>query len=79
MTPKVRLSQAIVYTASSRTKHENGTVNKMAGQNIGAHSEKEVRWAVKIPTNQEPTIKNCDILSVEYFLKVMSRNSCDIV
>ncbi|XP_051923410.1 arrestin domain-containing protein 3 [Hippocampus zosterae] len=70
MTPKVRLSQAIVYTASGRTKHENSTVNKMAGQNIGAHSEKEVRWAVKIPTHQEPTIKNCDIISVEYFLKV---------
>ncbi|XP_061528232.1 arrestin domain-containing protein 3-like [Phycodurus eques] len=70
MIPKVRLSQVIVYTASSSTKHESSTVNKMAGQNIGPRSEKEVRWAVKIPTNQEPTIKNCEIISVEYSLKV---------
>uniref|UniRef100_A0A3Q2YDC3 Arrestin C-terminal-like domain-containing protein n=1 Tax=Hippocampus comes TaxID=109280 RepID=A0A3Q2YDC3_HIPCM len=70
MTPKVHLYQVIVYTASGRTKHENSTVNKMAGHNIGAHSEKEVSWAVKIPTHQKPTIKNCKIISVEYFLKV---------
>ncbi|XP_077378786.1 arrestin domain-containing protein 3-like isoform X2 [Festucalex cinctus] len=70
MTPKVRLSQVIVYTASSSTKHENRTINKMAHQIIGPHSEKEVKWAVKIPTNQEPTIKNCEIISLEYILKV---------
>ncbi|XP_077417856.1 arrestin domain-containing protein 3-like [Vanacampus margaritifer] len=70
MTPKVRLFQVIIYTASSSTKHENRTVNKMAHQIIGPHSEKEVRWAVKIPTNQEPTIKNCEIISLEYILKV---------
>ncbi|XP_061674288.1 arrestin domain-containing protein 3 isoform X2 [Syngnathoides biaculeatus] len=70
MIPKVRLSQVIVYSARSSSKHESITINKLASQNIGPRSEKEVRWAVKIPTNQEPTIKNCEIISVEYSLKV---------
>ncbi|XP_061842624.1 arrestin domain-containing protein 3-like [Nerophis lumbriciformis] len=70
MTPKVRLSQAVVYTANTSTKHESITIHKLAGQSIGPHSEKEVSWALKIPTNQELTIKNCEILSVEYCLKV---------
>ncbi|XP_057688915.1 arrestin domain-containing protein 3 [Corythoichthys intestinalis] len=70
MIPKVRLSQVIVYTASSSTKHENGTISKLVGHNIRPHSEEEVRWEVKIPTNMQPAIKNCEIISVDYYLKV---------
>nr|XP_061811480.1 arrestin domain-containing protein 3-like [Nerophis lumbriciformis] len=70
MIPKVRLSQVIVYTASSSTKHENGTISKLVGHNIRPHSEEEVRWEVKIPINMQPAIKNCEIISVDYYLKV---------
>ncbi|XP_054630718.1 arrestin domain-containing protein 3-like isoform X2 [Dunckerocampus dactyliophorus] len=70
MIPKVRLTQAIVYTASSSTKHESKNIHKVAGQSVQPHSEKEVSWALKIPTNQELSIRNCDVISVEYYLKV---------
>nr|XP_057926329.1 arrestin domain-containing protein 3-like [Doryrhamphus excisus] len=70
MIPKVRLTQAIVYTASSSTKHESRYIHKIAGQSVHPHSNKEISWAVKIPANQELSIKNCDIISVEYSLKV---------
>ncbi|XP_077571977.1 arrestin domain-containing protein 3-like [Stigmatopora nigra] len=70
MTPKVRLFQMIEYIASSRTRHENSTISKLVGQNIRPHSEGEVRWEVKIPTNIQPGIKNCEIITIDYHLKV---------
>jgi len=70
MTPKFRLGKKVIYRASGSTKREESTIIKVVENRIQAHTELEVRCIMKIPLDQTTTIQNCDILSVEYHLKV---------
>ena len=70
MTPKFSLTQNVVYRANSNTKHESNVIQKLCGNCIKSKTQKEVRCVMKIPCKQMQTIHNCEIISVEYYLKV---------
>ncbi|XP_041856246.1 arrestin domain-containing protein 3-like [Melanotaenia boesemani] len=70
MTPKFTIKQDIVYRASGDTRHESNTVVKVAENAIKPHTQENVTCTLQIPTDQIPTIFNCEIISVEYQLKV---------
>ena len=72
MTPKFSVIQSVVYRARGDTRHENKVINKVVDNSIKAHTHKEVRCALKIPRDQMMTIQNCEIISVEYCIKVCS-------
>lgn len=72
MTPKFSLIQEVVYRANGRTKHENTVCHKVADNCIKPKTQKELRCEIKIPSDRMLTIQNCDIISVEYCLKVCS-------
>ncbi|XP_044225335.1 arrestin domain-containing protein 3-like [Thunnus albacares] len=69
MTPKFSLTQNVVYRANSNTKHESNVIQKLCDNCIKSKTQTEVRCAIKIPCNQVQTINNCEIISVEYYLK----------
>lgn len=70
MTPKFTLSQCVLYKARGHTKSDNSVISKGVDSCLRAHTQKEVRCIIGVPRNQIPTIQNCDILSVEYHVKV---------
>lgn len=74
MTPKFSLIQDVVYHANSSTKREGSVIHKVVDTCIKPQTQKEIKCQIKIPHNQMLSIQNCDILSVEYHLKV-----CDSV
>ncbi|XP_029296376.1 arrestin domain-containing protein 3-like isoform X2 [Cottoperca gobio] len=69
MIPKFRLIQEMVYHAKGSTKHEAHNILKVVGDDIKPQTQKDVTCAMKIPRDQMPTIENCDIISVKYYLK----------
>lgn len=73
MTPKFSIIQDVVYRAKGDTRHESNVIHKVVDNAVKAHTQKEVKCTLKIPRDQMITIQNCDIISVEYHLKV-----CDI-
>ncbi|KAG7243939.1 hypothetical protein INR49_006097 [Caranx melampygus] len=70
MTPKFALVREVVFRANSSTKHLSSNVHKMVDKCIHPYTEKTIHCALKIPHGQTQTIQNCDIISVEYYLKV---------
>uniref|UniRef100_A0A3Q3VW70 Arrestin C-terminal-like domain-containing protein n=1 Tax=Mola mola TaxID=94237 RepID=A0A3Q3VW70_MOLML len=66
--PKFSLQQKIVYRAYSSTKWSEQSLCKMAGDKL--KSEETISCQMKIPVDVFPTIRNCEIISVEYYLKV---------
>ncbi|XP_067376222.1 arrestin domain-containing protein 3-like [Channa argus] len=69
MTPKFSLIQDVVYRANANTKREETVIHRVVDNCMKPQTQKEVKCELKIPCNQMPTIQNCDIISVEYFLK----------
>lgn len=70
MIPKFSVTQNVVYRANSSTRHESHVIHKVVDKGIKSQTQKTVRCAIQIPRVQMPTIHNCDIISVEYQLKV---------
>ncbi|XP_071783581.2 arrestin domain-containing protein 3-like [Centroberyx gerrardi] len=70
MTPKFSLKQKMVYRAQGHTKYGENVICKMVGDCIIPKTEKTINCAIKIPADVFQTIQNCDIISVEYQLKV---------
>lgn len=70
MTPKFTLVREVVFRARSSTKNLSSNVHKMVDKCIHPYKEKTIHCALKIPHGQTQTIQNCDIISVEYYLKV---------
>ncbi|KAK0147290.1 Arrestin domain-containing protein 3 [Merluccius polli] len=70
MTPKFSLKQKVMFHAQGRSKHSEYVVCKVGGDVIEKKSERTVYCALDIPHDQTLSIKNCDIISVEYQLKV---------
>lgn len=70
MTPKFSLKQNVVYSAQGSRKYEESSFCKMVGNVVAPRTEKTVQWAMSIPADVPQTIHNCDIISVEYHIKV---------
>ncbi|KAF7665016.1 hypothetical protein LDENG_00157750 [Lucifuga dentata] len=70
MTPKFSLKQNVLYHAQGHKKYKEKSVSRAVGEVIRANQEKTVHCALKIPADEILTIQNCDIISVEYHLKV---------
>ncbi|XP_071783608.1 arrestin domain-containing protein 3-like [Centroberyx gerrardi] len=70
MTPKFTLKQKVMYFANGSTKTSEKTICKMVGDVITPETEQTVTCPVEIPSDLGQTIHNCDIISVDYYLKV---------
>ncbi|XP_029999705.1 arrestin domain-containing protein 3-like [Sphaeramia orbicularis] len=70
MTPKFSLIQDVVYRANKHAKNESDIVYKKHGDCIDPKTQMEITCAIKIPPDQMTTIQNCDIISVQYHVKV---------
>ncbi|XP_028313567.1 arrestin domain-containing protein 3-like [Gouania willdenowi] len=70
MIPKFSLEQKIVYHAKGHSKCETKRIHKIAENLIQAKTEKQIKCTMRIPNDQEMTIINCDIISVNYTAKV---------
>lgn len=46
----------------------------MVGNTMKENSEETVSCQIKIPEDAESTIHNCEIISVEYYVKVRKNN-----
>ncbi|KAK2838025.1 hypothetical protein Q5P01_015237 [Channa striata] len=70
MRPKFTLVQRIEYHTSDTTNSAKTTLNKVVGETLAQNSEETVSCRIMIPRDATYTLKNCDIISVDYFLKV---------
>ncbi|KAK2838019.1 hypothetical protein Q5P01_015231 [Channa striata] len=52
------------------TNSAKTTLNKVVGETLKQNSEETVSCQIMIPRDATYTLKNCDIISVDYFLKV---------
>ncbi|XP_029960159.1 arrestin domain-containing protein 3-like [Salarias fasciatus] len=68
--PKFSLHQKIVYSVKHYTKTSDQVILKMVGDPITPRSEVMVPCEVKIPLHAVYTLRNCQIISVEHYLKV---------
>ncbi|KAM9360775.1 arrestin domain-containing protein 3-like [Symphorus nematophorus] len=68
--PKYSLIRDVVYRAQHNTKCDNTVILKAVDNYIKPKSEMSFRCAMKIPQDLNLTIHNCDILSVQYHVKV---------
>lgn len=70
MRPKYSLQQKVVYYASGSTTTSDQSVCKMVGDTITLNSEQTVTCQLQVPADVIHTLHNCEILTVEYYLKV---------
>lgn len=70
MTPKFKLICDVVYHAQGNTNHESSTVSSASDHFVAAQTQKTVNCALHIPRDRFLSIYNCNIISVEYRLKV---------
>lgn len=70
MTPKFSLIQDIKFHAQGDTKHQSHDVGKSASDPIKPKTQQKVECSMQIPFDQVLSIPNCEIIKVEYKLKV---------
>ncbi|XP_059193853.1 arrestin domain-containing protein 3-like [Centropristis striata] len=70
MRPKFSLHEKTVYRAGSSTKVIEKLLCKMVGENIAQNSEETVSCQLEMPADAIHTLHNCEIISVEHYLKV---------
>uniref|UniRef100_A0A8C6WXJ7 Arrestin C-terminal-like domain-containing protein n=1 Tax=Neogobius melanostomus TaxID=47308 RepID=A0A8C6WXJ7_9GOBI len=70
VTPKFSLIQTVMCCANGNTVYEKNLICKEVGGCVQPQTHNEVRSKFKIPSDAPLTINNCDILSVEYSIKV---------
>ncbi|XP_059193794.1 arrestin domain-containing protein 3-like [Centropristis striata] len=70
MRPKFSLLQRTVCRASRSTDTSDKCLCKMVGESIAQNSEETVSCQMKIPVDDIFTLHNCEIISVDYYLKV---------
>ncbi|XP_024131551.1 arrestin domain-containing protein 3 [Oryzias melastigma] len=68
--PKLSLTKKITYYARGSTKSSTDEINKMVFDPIEQNTKKELKCVMEIPADQGPSIQNCDIIKLEYTLKV---------
>lgn len=70
MRPKFSLQQKTVYRASGSTNTDDKNLCKGLGNTINPNSSESVSCQMMIPSDALYTLCNCDIVSVEYYIKV---------
>lgn len=70
MKPKFSLQRKTVFTARNKTKIDDKTILKIKGDTVSPNSEVTASCEVQIPHDAIYTLHNCEIISVEYYLKV---------
>lgn len=70
MALKFSLIQDVWYHAQGRTKHETKVICKQVDELMRPNTEKTAKCAMKIPHDVVPTINSCEIILLEYHLKV---------
>lgn len=73
MTPKFKLVCDVVYRAQGNTNHESSTIAGVSEHCLTPQTQKTVNCGLQIPRNLILSIQNCDIITVEYRLKVCDR------
>ncbi|XP_034025953.1 arrestin domain-containing protein 3-like [Thalassophryne amazonica] len=68
--PKFTLQQRIVYWTKSDFKKSKKTICKLSGQTIAACTKTTVTCPIVLPHDLPPSIQNCDMLSLDYCVKV---------
>lgn len=68
--PKFSLWQITSCPANKETRPPGKSLLKVVGNAIKQYSNKSIRCQIKVPDDAGPTIHNCEIISVDYFLKV---------
>lgn len=71
---KFCLEQRIEYRAHSSIKRHYEKMVKLVGNSLNENAEEKVSCQIKIPENTPPTISNCEILTVQYTIKVCETN-----
>uniref|UniRef100_A0A668R960 Arrestin C-terminal-like domain-containing protein n=1 Tax=Oreochromis aureus TaxID=47969 RepID=A0A668R960_OREAU len=67
---KFKLQQVTVYSCQDNTNSSKETLFKMVGDTIRPNSEQTASCQLKVPSDAIPTLRNCEIISVEYYIKV---------
>lgn len=75
MRPKFRLQQNVKYQAGSSSTASEKCLCKVVGDTMQGNSEASVSCKIMIPVDVTPTIRNCEIILVEYYLKVCNNNN----
>ncbi|XP_030594079.1 arrestin domain-containing protein 3-like [Archocentrus centrarchus] len=70
MRPKFKLEQRTVYCCQNNTTESAVTLLQMVGGAVSPNSEQTASCQLKIPEDAIPTLHNCEIISVEYYIKV---------
>uniref|UniRef100_A0A3Q4GEY5 Arrestin C-terminal-like domain-containing protein n=1 Tax=Neolamprologus brichardi TaxID=32507 RepID=A0A3Q4GEY5_NEOBR len=70
--PKFKLEQKTVFRCNESTKKWVMNLFKEVGETISPNSERTVSCQLKIPDDAISTIHNCEIISVEYYIKVLN-------
>lgn len=78
MTPKVSLYQDVVYITPHSKKQQRTTIFKVADSCINGTTQKDVKWAIKLPHDLTQTIQNCDIIKLGYYVKVGNGVTVDL-
>uniref|UniRef100_I3KG57 Arrestin C-terminal-like domain-containing protein n=1 Tax=Oreochromis niloticus TaxID=8128 RepID=I3KG57_ORENI len=67
---KFKLQQVTVYSCQDNTNSSKETLFKVVGDTIRPNSEQTASCQLKVPSDAIPTLRNCEIISVEYYIKV---------
>ncbi|RVE68317.1 hypothetical protein OJAV_G00090820 [Oryzias javanicus] len=70
VTPKVSFSKKVTCYANGNSNTTTDEIRKMIFDPIEKNEKKELKCVIKIPSDQMPSIQNCDIIKLEYTLKV---------
>ncbi|XP_029999620.1 arrestin domain-containing protein 3-like [Sphaeramia orbicularis] len=70
MVSKFSLQKRIVYRAGGSHKYSHENLGKLVGNTITPNSEQTVSCPITVPANAGYSLFNCDIITVEYHLKV---------
>lgn len=68
--PKFNLQMTTLYRAGSSTTTSVQSLNKVVGETITPNSEETVTCQLKIPVDAIPSFHDCEIISVDYCVKV---------
>ncbi|XP_029019454.1 arrestin domain-containing protein 3-like [Betta splendens] len=70
MRPKFNLQQVTVYRAGSATNSSTKSLCKAVGETIASNSEESVSCQLQLPVDAVHTLYSCEIISIDYYLKV---------
>lgn len=71
---KFSLQQKTLYRAYASTDVVDKSLCKMVGEAIKGNSEETFSCQMKIPDDAINTVQNCEIIFVDYYVKVLLEN-----